>query len=309
MQMKIITKLSLPSTVALFLFVMAILPALGQDDLLGELEKNEVKKKDYTIATFKGTRIINGHSVEMKGAGELEFIISHRFGAINSGSYNLYGLDQAYIRIGLEYGITNRLGIGIGRNSYNKIFDGYLKYKLLRQSKGPGSSPVTVTAFASTGIQAYPQQKFDSTLQFLDRATYTYQLLIARKFSSKFSMQVTPTIVHTNRVDKTILNNDQIAVGIGGRYKLTRSLAINAEYYHRIDPHPNTPYFNSLGIGLDIETGGHVFQLVFSNSQGMVERTFINETVDDFFKGDIHFGFNITRAFQLKKNEAAKKTW
>jgi hypothetical protein len=301
-QMKVVSKKWASLTVSLFLFAMATAPVKGQEDLLNELQKSETKEKEYTLATFKGTRIINGHSVEMKGAGELEFIISHRFGAINSGSFNLYGLDQAYIRIGLEYGIANRLGIGIGRSSYNKIFDGYIKYKLLRQSRGRGGMPITVTAFVSSGIQAYPQQKFDSTLQFLDRATYTYQLLIARKFSSKFSMQLAPTIVHTNRVDKTIMNNDQIAVGIGGRYKLTRSLAINAEYYHRIDPHPNTPYFNSLGIGLDIETGGHVFQLVFSNSQGMVERTFINETVDDFFKGGVHFGFNITRAFQLKKH-------
>ncbi len=288
--------------ILLLLSVMMGLSAQAQD-LLDELEKSEKKEKEFTIATFKGTRIINGHSVETKGAGELEFIISHRFGAINSGAYNLFGLDQAYIRIGLEYGLTSRLGIGVGRNSYNKIFDGYLKFKILKQGKGTGTSPITVTAFASTGIQAYPQKKYDSTLNFLDRATYTYQLLIARKFSSKFSMQVSPTIVHSNRVDQTIMNNDQIAIGIGGRYKLTRSLAINAEYFHRLDPNPSTPYFNSLGIGLDIETGGHVFQLVFSNSQGMVERTFINETADNFFKGGIHFGFNVTRAFQPKKTK------
>lgn len=273
----------------------------AQDDLLKELEQSETKTKEYTYATFKGTRVVNGHSVQTKGAGELEFIITHRFGRLNSGAYNFWGLDDAYIRIGLEYGITDRLGIGIGRNSYYKIIDGYLKYNLLRQSSDTNSLPVTVTAFASTGIQTYPQAADDPTLDFTDRFTYTYQLLIARKFNTKFSLQIAPTVVHSNRVDQTILNNDQYAIGMAGRYKLTRSLSFNAEYYYRINRHPNTPYYNSLGLGFDIETGGHVFQLIFSNTQGMVERTFINETAGNFFKGDVHFGFNITRTFQLKK--------
>ena len=282
-----------------FLFVSTVHQLLSQD-LLDELESTSPKKKEFTTATFKGTRIVNGHSVETKGAGELEFIIGHRFGTLNSGGYNLWGLDQAYIRIGLEYGVNGRLDVGIGRNSFNKIYDGYLKYKVLKQSTG--GSPVTVTAFASTGIQAYPQKKYDSTITFFRRATYTYQLLIARKFSPNFSMQISPTFVHSNRVDQTILRNSQPALGIGARYKLNGSVAINAEYYYRINPVAGTPYYNSIGLGVDIETGGHVFQFILSNTQGMVERTFINETSGNFFKGGIHFGFNITRAFQLKKN-------
>ncbi|MCE2996708.1 MAG: DUF5777 family beta-barrel protein [Cyclobacteriaceae bacterium] len=286
----------------IFLTIFLIVSSLfsyGQD-LLAELQQEEKKEKEYTIATFKGTRIINGHSVEMKGAGELEFIISHRFGTINSGAYNLFGLDQAYIRIGLEYGITDRLGVGIGRSSFNKIYDSYLKYKLLRQSTGPGSSPFTITAFGSINIQDFEQTPGTYTT-FMDRASYIGQLLIARKFSPKFSAQITPTFIHTNVVDQSQLSNDQAALGVGARYKLTKSLAINAEYFYRINPIANTPYYNSLGIGLDIETGGHVFQLVLSNTQGMIERTFVTETGDNFFDGGIHFGFNITRAFQLKK--------
>jgi opacity protein-like surface antigen len=283
----------------LVLLVTSSIVTYGQD-LLSELQQDEKKEKDYTIATFKGTRIINGHSVEMKGAGELEFIISHRFGTINSGSYNLFGLDQAYIRIGLEYGITDRLGVGIGRSSFNKIYDSYLKYKLLRQSTGPGSSPFTITAFGSINIQDFEQTPGTYTT-YMDRASYISQLLIARKFSPKFSAQLTPTFIHTNVVDKSRLTNDQVAMGFGARYKLTKSLALNAEYFYRVNPLANTPYYNSLGIGLDIETGGHVFQLVLSNTQGMIERTFVTETADNFFDGGIHFGFNITRAFQLKK--------
>lgn len=272
---------------------------LAQDDLLKELEEDP--KKEYTIATFKGTRVVNGHSIVTRGAGELELIISHRFGTLNSGAYNFWGLDAAYIRIGLEYGITDRLGVGFGRNSFNKIIDGYLKYTLFRQSTGPGNFPVTITTFASTGIQTYPQASEDPTIEFTDRLTYTYQLLIARKFSQQFSFQISPTVVHSNQVDQTILNNDQFALGFGGRYKLTKSLSFNAEYYYRLDPPSSSPYYNSIAIGFDIETGGHVFQLIFSNTQGMVERTFINETAGNFFDGDIHFGFNITRTFQIKK--------
>lgn len=286
-----------------FLFSTLIFNAFAQDDLLKELEEGEKKSKEYTFATFKGTRVVNGHSIETKGKGELEFIISHRFGRLNSGSFNFWGLDEAYIRLGLEYGITNRLGIGLGRNSFNKIYDGYLKYKLIRQSNGPGSSPVSITAFTSLGIQTYPQKEVDPTLNFADRFTFTYQLLIARKFSPKLSLQISPTIVHSNRVDQLIQNNDQYALGMAGRYKLTKSLSLNAEYYYRIDPHENTPYYNSIGLGIDIETGGHVFQLIVSNTQGMVERTFINETAGDFFGGDIHFGFNISRTFQLRKQK------
>lgn len=289
-----------PAAGLVILFILISPVIFAQDDLLAELQEAQPERKQFALATFKGSRAVNGHSVETKGEGELELIISHRFGRLNTGSYNFWGLDQAYIRIGLEYGITDNLNVGVGRNSYNKIYDSYLKYRVVRQSKGPGSFPFTVTAFASTGIQTYPQKQYDSTLTFLNRATYTYQLLIARKFSSRLSLQLSPTVVHSNRVDQTIKNNDLYALGIAGRYKITRSLAISSEYFYRYDPHHATPYNNAFSIGFDLETGGHVFQMILSNTQGMVERTFITETEGDFFKGDIHFGFNITRTFQLK---------
>ncbi|MCZ8215750.1 MAG: DUF5777 family beta-barrel protein [Cyclobacteriaceae bacterium] len=275
--------------------------AIAQDDLLKELEASEPDKTIYTEATFKGTRAVNGHSIETKRKGELEFLISHRFGRLNSGAYEFWGLDQAFIRLGFEYGINDRLGVGIGRNSYNKIYDGYVKYKLIRQQSGAKNVPVTITAFGSTAIQSVPRSVDDPTIVFNDRLAYTAQLHIGRKFSPALSLQVSPTIIHTNRVDQQTMKNDQYALGLAGRYKLTRSLSLNAEYYYRIDPLEQTPYYNSLAFGLDIETGGHVFQLIVSNTQGMVERTIINETAGDFLAGDIHFGFNITRTFQLAK--------
>lgn len=273
---------------------------LSAQDLLSQLQASAGQEKEYIYQTFKGTRVANGHSVETKGKGELEFIIGHRFGRINSGAYNFFGWDQAYIRFGLEYGLTDRLGVGVGRSSYNKIYDSYLKYMLFRQSKG-GGSPVTVTLLGSAGIQSV-----DQTLPVKSQMYYSTQALIARKFSPAFSLQLSPTFLHANRVDQNVENNNQVAMGFSGRYKLTGSIAINGEYYHRLAAPESTFYKNSLALGIDIETGGHVFQLIFSNTQGMIDRTFIGQTEGDFFAGDIHFGFNVTRTFQIKKERESK---
>ena len=276
----------------------------GSQDLLAELDKQMPKTPEYTTATFKGTRLVNGQTVETKGRGALEFIFAHRFGPISSGAYELYGLDQAYVRLGLEYGITDRLGAGIGRNSEDKTMDAYLRYKLLRQRSDVSSSPVTITAFGIAAVKTSPRSE-DATydIQFEDRLSYTGQLLIARKFNSSLSLQVVPTFVHKNAVDRSIEQNNQAALGFGGRLKLTRSVALTTEYYYRFNVPPGNPYYNPLGFGVDIETGGHIFQLVMTNSRGLTERAFITETAGDFFKGDISFGFNVTRTFQLKKQK------
>lgn len=285
------------------LFVIALslwaVPAFAQDDLLGDLEKT-TKKSNYTSQTFKGTRLVNGHSVETINKGTLEFIFSHRFGRLNGGAYELFGLDDAFVRIGLEYGITDKLGIGIGRNSVDKTIDGYLKYKLLKQSNS--GSPITITAFGSTAYKTSPKAE-DTPAGFenIDRLAYTAQILIARKFSQAISLQLMPTYIHKNYVAETEGDNDQIALGAGGRFKVTRSVSFSAEYYYRINPDETSPYRNTLGFGIEIETGGHVFQIVLTNTRGMVERTFVTETDGNFFKGDIHLGFNVTRIFQLKK--------
>lgn len=278
----------------------------AQDDLLSELEKNS-DETEYAIATFKGTRLVNGHTVETKGAGALEFIFMHRFGPINSGLYELYGLDQAYVRLALDYGITDNFNVSIGRNSVDKTMDGYLKYKVLHQSKGVRNFPLTVTAFGSVAYKTSPKKEnvLDG-FENVDRLAYISQLLIARKFSSRVSLQVMPTYVHKNAVDQRVEDNDQYALGLGGRIKITKGVAITTEYYYRLDPHENddipedNKQYNSLGFGVDIETGGHVFQLVLTNTRGLTERAFITETTGDFFDGDIHFGFNVTRTFQLK---------
>jgi hypothetical protein len=272
----------------------------AQDDLLSELEQSKPPDVDYAFQTFKGTRLVNGQTVETKAGGTLEFIFAHRFGAINSGHYEMFGLDQAHVRLGLEYGITDRLGIGIGRSSYDKIKDGFLRYKVLRQQKGAKKFPFTMTAFGSVSYKSSGVEK-----EKVDRVAYVGQLLIARKFTPSLSLQIMPTIVHRNAVSQVSENNDQVALGMGGRIKISKSIALSSEYYYRINPKSNTLNYNSIGLGIDIETGGHVFQLVMTNTRGTLERAFITETGNsgggDFLDGTVHFGFNVTRTFQLKK--------
>lgn len=286
-------------TVLLFTFLLFIPTALlfAQDDLLKELEESTPKDTEYAFQTFKGTRLVNGQSVETKSKGTLEFIFAHRFGAVNDGYYEMFGLDQAHVRLGLEYGITDRLGIGIGRSSFDKIKDGFLRYKILKQKKGESNFPFTMTAFGSVSYKSSPKEGVES----VDRLAYTGQLLIARKFSPRLSLQVMPTLIHRNAVDKLTENNNQLAIGMGGRIKVTKSIALTSEYYYRVDANTNTLNHNALGFGIDIETGGHVFQLVMTNTRGTLERAFITETPGDFFDGTIHFGFNVTRTFQLRK--------
>jgi hypothetical protein len=277
--------------------------AVAQDDLLKELEKNQAPEVEYIEQTFKGTRLVNGQSVETKGQGELEFIFAHRFGPMNGGLYELFGLDQAYVRLGLEYGVTDRLGFGFGRNSVDKTMDAYGRLKILRQSRGAKVMPVTITAFGQAAIRMSPRKEDDptGTLTAVNRMSYTAQLLIARKFSSVLSFQLMPTMVHRNRVDQTIEDNDQFAIGVGGRLKVSRSVALTTEYYYRLNTFETNPNKDVLGFGIDIETGGHVFQLVLTNTRGLTERAWLTETTGDFFDGDIHLGFNITRTFQLAK--------
>jgi hypothetical protein len=282
----------------------------AQNDLLGELEKDSKQETEYTFATFKGTRIGNGHTIETKNKGSLEFIFGHRFGSINGGAYEMFGLDQAYVRLGLDYGITDRLSVSIGRNSTDKTMDGYLKYRLLRQSKGKRNFPFSVTVLGGSAYKFSPKNNADVSDDFknVDRLSYTGQFLIARKFSPNFSLQLMPTVVHKNVVE-TYEDNTQFALGVGGRIMLTKSLALTGEYYQNFSKPDNDKLledqkqYNSVALGIDIETGGHVFQLLLTNAIGLTERAFITETRDNFFDGHIHLGFNVTRTFQLKKQK------
>jgi hypothetical protein len=270
-------------------------------DLLGELERQTTDslRRETVQATFKGTRIINGHSLETPGGGTLVFLISHRFGTLNSGAYNFFGLDDAEIRLGLEYGLNDRLTVGGGRSSMDKTYDGFLKYRALRQTTGTRAMPVSVTLFASTALTSL--RYFDGLDRTLPRRlTYTYQALVARKFSPGLSVQLSPTLVHRNLVETRQQHNNVLALGLAGRQKLSKRTALLLEYYYRLPASEDPGTRNALAAGFDIETGGHVFQLHVTNSRGMIEKHFLTQTTGNFFDGDIYFGFNVARNFTLK---------
>jgi len=275
--------------------------AQQEQDLLSLLGREETT--EYAAASFKTNRVINLHSIENTAYGVLDVKISHRFGFLNGGPYELFGLDQATIRIGLDYGISDRFTIGAGRSSYEKTYDGFLKYKLLRQSTGLRSMPITVALLGSASIQTLKWVDPTRDNLFSSRLCYVSQLIIGRKFSSSFSLQLSPTYVHRNLVKTAEEKNDVLAIGLGGRLKLHKRFSLNMEYIYVFPDQIDPAYRNSLSLGFDIETGGHVFQLHFTNSTSMIEKGFIAETTGDWGDGGIHFGFNLSRVFTIVKPE------
>ena len=283
------------------LLFMAAMPGFTQD-LMDMLNEDESSKTDFTYATFKATKLINGQTIELPPSGALNFVISHHFGAINSGAYEFFGLDQANIRFGLDYSFTDWLSVGVGRSSVNKTYDGSLKVKLLRQSTGARKMPVTVTLWANTAITSLKWQEPERTNYFTSRMEYAYQLLIARKFGSRLSLQLMPTMIHRNLVETIEDENDVFAIGAGGRIKVSNRVAVTGEYYYLLPGKTADDFTNVFSIGVDLETGGHVFQLYLTNTQGLIEEQFIPKNTGKWSEGDIYISFNINRTFQIVKN-------
>lgn len=270
--------------------------SFAQIDLFAEKEEPIT---DKVTATFKTTRVVNGQSIENVGAGILDFRILHRFGQVSDGAYNLFGLDQASMRLGLDYGITKNWMVGFGRSTFEKQYDAFTKLRLLSQTTGKKNFPITVS-YAGTMIYKSVKNTNTTYVPYAsDRLSFAHQLIIARKFGDFFSLQLTPTYFHYNVVATKELPNDLKSLGIASRVRLSKRVNMTGEYYYRFDKLPG--YQNSLTLGFDIETGGHVFQLHVTNSTGMTERTFINETTGEWGKGNIRFGFNISRVFTVRK--------
>ncbi|HTN18685.1 MAG TPA: DUF5777 family beta-barrel protein [Chitinophagaceae bacterium] len=294
---------------AMSLLLLSSFSAVAQtdtSDLSSMLDNNPDKAaKEYTYGAFKTTRVINSHSIENTAKGTLDFKISHRFSSMSGGVHEFFGLDGATIRLGLDYGVTNWLTVGVGRSSLYKEYDGYVKAKLLRQtvhnemplslSYVGGMSLTSMSAPLLLGRPLVSPEKYP----FSNRLFFFNQLLIARKLSNTFTVQLMPTHVHYNFVNTIAEPNDIYALGAAGRIKLSRRTTLNLEYFYQFNQLTGTT--NSLSIGFDIETGGHVFQLHFTNSNGMTERTFIGQTNDKWEDGHFRFGFNIARVFTIVK--------
>lgn len=285
--------------IIIFLVIINVFTGIHAQDIDQLLEDATGSSTEYATATFKSTRIINGHSIERMQKKQLDFRISHRFGQLNTGAYNFWGLDQANIHLSLEYGIFNWIMVGVGRGNYEKTFDGFLKFSILRQSKGDIKMPVSLSYFTGSAVNSL---KWDGpgTLNFWDRISYVHQFLIARKFNERFSFEINPTYIHQNMVATEFDPNDIWSIGTGMRFKLTNRFSLNAEYYYIIPPmndYRSEKTYNPLAIGFDIDTGGHIFTIMLTNSLSMIEKGFIGETTGDWRDAGIHLGFNISRVF------------
>lgn len=267
----------------------------GLLDELGEDQQTEI-----VTSTFKSPRVIHSHSVEMLQKGVLDFRILHRFGPVNGGAYEFFGLDAATMRLSFDYGIMNNLTVGVGRSTRNKELDGMLKYKIFSQTTGKKNFPVSIVWTSGMMINTL-HDPFGDAIQanFTRRLAFYHELIIGRKFSDKFSAQLTPTLLHRNITVTSVDPNTYYGLGFGARYKVSNRVAIVIDYVHSFNRFPGKLIYDPLAIGVDIETGGHVFQLHFSNAIGMNERSFLTDPNTDWTKGNIMFGFNLSRVFQI----------
>ncbi|MEZ5046547.1 MAG: DUF5777 family beta-barrel protein [Chitinophagaceae bacterium] len=276
------------------------------DDIekLLEDEENEKPKKEFARYAFKSTRVVMGQSMEMVGKGVLDFRILHRFGMLKGGVYELFGLDQASMRMSFDYGIAKNLSIGIGRSTFGKEFDGHFKWRIAHQHTNVNPIPfslIWVSGITINTIKADPQLHYF----FSNRVAYFNQLIIGRKFSDGFTLQLSPTLVHRNLVELRSDNNDMYALGVGSRIRITKRTSFILDAYPLLYGYRQNYHVFPMSIGFDIETGGHVFQLHVSNARGMNEKAFITETTQKWDKGEINFGFNLSRVFTIKKNTQA----
>jgi hypothetical protein len=289
---------------SIYFMCLCTAAAWAQND---SLDFSDEPEKIKIRSTFSGSTVINSQSSNVSEAGQLWVIIGHRFGSVTTGAYNAFGLDEAVMRIGFEYGITDKLTTGIGRSTAGKNYDGYLKYRLLTQSKGAlsGNVPVTITLFSSAAFSSQRLRMLNNSNDenhFVSNLVYTYQAILSRKVSSWLAMQISPTIVHKNQTELDNQLHNIYALGSALQIKLHGKLSLDLDYSYvwNKDKISATTLYNPIGIGFEVVTGGHVFKLHFTNSVGIIEKEYLTNTTDNFFKGEMRFGFTLLRSFIVK---------
>ncbi len=282
-------------TVCLFIVFVFSSIVYAQEDLFNEIDTDSVQN-EYVSSVFKGLKIINFESTKMAAKKEFYFVVSHRFGSVKGGFKELFGLDQAATRLNFIYGISNGINVGVSRSAYQKTYEMSLKYRLIRQG-AKGGSPVTIVGFNSVSVNTLLDEDFLPKLEFSDRLAYVSQILISRKVNNNFSLELIPTLLHQNYVENNKQDNTQYVIGFGGRHKITKRLSFNFDWGYHLNRENTLVYRNPLAVGVDIETGGHVFQLHFSNAQPSFESGYLSKAAGDWEKGDFFFGFNLSRVF------------
>ncbi|NJB70143.1 hypothetical protein GGR42_000605 [Saonia flava] len=275
--------------------LLLIFPVLlfSQDDLFSEIDTDVAD--EFETAAFKGLKIVNFESTKMISNKELYFVVSHRFGSVKTGFKDFFGLDQAVTRLNFIYGVSDGINIGVSRSSFLKTYETSIKLRLLRQKNG--GSPFTIVSFNTLLINSALEKENLPGLEFDHRLGYTVQLLISRKVNKNFSLELIPTYFHDNLVQLDEQENSQYSLGLGGRHKLSKRWSLNADYGYHLNRAENSPFKNPFSIGFDLETGGHVFQLHFTNAQPMNTNGFLGQAIGDWGEGDFFFGFNVSRVF------------
>lgn len=275
----------------IFIFSISISVFSQEEDLLKGLDSVDTKQNVESI--FKGLKIVNLESTKIASKGDLYLVVAHRFSSIKNGIESFFGLDNAVTQIKFIKGITNWMSLSAGRSEL--AYDFATKYRLQHQVEN--GFPVEIVGFSSIAFNNTLKQSNFPKMVFKDRIIYVNQLLIARKFNQSLSLQLAPTIFHQNFVESDEQKNLQYAIGVGGRCKLTKRMSVNVDYAAHLNRIKNSIYKNPLSIGIDIESGGHVFQMHFTNSQGIHEAGFLGNSTGEWLKGDVNFGFNLSRVF------------
>jgi hypothetical protein len=277
----------------LIIFICFTYFGFAQDDLLSEIDV-ESESSTAVSSVFKGLKIINFESTKLVGKGGFYFVVSHRFGSVKNGFENLFGLDEAVTHLNFIYGLTEGINVSASRSSNQKIYELASKFRIIKQSERFPFSVVGYTSvLANTALSTDNLPK----LEFKHRLSYVAQLLISRKVNNKLSLQFTPTFFHDNYVVNDLQDNSQYGLIFGGRYKIGKRWSFNLEYGAHLNRAKNSLYNNPLSLGFDLETGGHVFQLHFTNSQFMNANGVMGNSTGDWSEGDFYFGFNISRSF------------
>ena len=275
--------------------LLLLLPVtmFAQEDLLKEIDTASTTQKSNVESAFKGLKIVNIESTKLAAKGDFYFIVAHRFGSLKDGFEGAYGLDNAVTQLKFLYGVTNWFTISAARSELAYDFSG----KYLLQSQEKNGFPLAIVGFTSLALNNTLKESNYPNMKFNDRLIYVAQVLVSRKVNEKLSLELAPTFFHENFVIDDNQDNSQYAIGMGGRYKFAKRWSVNVDYAAHLNRSDTSPYKNPLSVGVDLETGGHVFQMHFSSSQGIHEAGFLGNTTGDWTKGDIFFGFNLLRVF------------
>lgn len=268
--------------------------SFSQENLLKELESQNEYKTTNNFSAFKAIKIVNNQSTKQASEKELYLYVSHRFGSIDEGINTLFGLDIANTKIELLYGLTNNLQIGFSRESFKKTYSLNAKYNITTQSS---RLPINSSLYLSYNYNSLLDQDIYPTLSNSDRNLFFGQLLLSKSFSDKISLQLSPTYAKRGFNETIFEQENNIILGLASSYRITNRLAFNIEYSANLDRPEISPFNDVLSFGIDIETGGHVFQLLFSNTQTIDNVSVMTDAEGSWKDGKIYFGFNILRVF------------